>query len=281
MKKELVLTAVLVLLAAAIPISLIIRAQDGPAAKKIADPRPGSHQLSGPFSHANLTIFLIHGKNQIEGNNFLTLQEGLVQKKVIVHETSTVNELAIENLSNQDVFVQAGDIVKGGQQDRMLAVDLIVPPKSGKLLIAAFCVERGRWSPRGSEQASTFSGATEVAATKDLRLAAKRAKSQGEVWKNVSVAQDKLSENVGVRVNSSESETSLQLAVEHKKVQETVEAYVGALLPVVKGKTAVIGYAFAINGKINSADVYASDALFKKLWPKLLRANAVEAIAEL
>ena len=32
---------------------------------------------------------------------------------------------------------------------------------------------------------------------------------------------------------------------------------------------------------MNSADVYASRALFAKLWPKLLKASAVEAIAEL
>ena len=38
---------------------------------------------------------------------------------------------------------------------------------------------------------------------------------------------------------------------------------------------------FAINGKVNSADVYATSALFKKLWPKLLKASAIEAVAEL
>ena len=43
----------------------------------------------------------------------------------------------------------------------------------------------------------------------------------------------------------------------------------------------MIGYAFAINGKINSADVYAANALFLELWPSLLKASAVEAIAEL
>jgi hypothetical protein len=42
-----------------------------------------------------------------------------------------------------------------------------------------------------------------------------------------------------------------------------------------------VGYAFAINGKVNSADVYASRELFAKLWPKLLRSSAVEAMAEM
>jgi hypothetical protein len=64
-------------------------------------------------------------------------------------------------------------------------------------------------------------------------------------------------------------------------VQETAAAYVKALSHVADGQTDVIGYAFAINGKINSADVYAANALFRKLWPSLLKASAVEAIAEL
>jgi hypothetical protein len=54
-----------------------------------------------------------------------------------------------------------------------------------------------------------------------------------------------------------------------------------SLREIVEGKPDVIGYVFAINGKVNSADVYASNALFKKLWPKLLKASAIEALAEL
>jgi len=61
------------------------------------------------------------------------------RKAVIVHETSEVNELSIENVSQtEEVLVQAGDIVKGGDQDRVLAVDLIMPARSGKVPIAAF-----------------------------------------------------------------------------------------------------------------------------------------------
>src|SRR5439155_10084907 len=107
-----------------------------------------AYRVSGPFTHDNLTIFLLHGKDQIEGKKLLTLDEALAAKKVIVHETKDVNKLAIENVSNEDVFVQAGDVVKGGQQDRALAVDMIVPPKSGKVPIPSFCVEQGRWSKR-------------------------------------------------------------------------------------------------------------------------------------
>ncbi len=241
----------------------------------------GEYRLSGPYTHKNLSIFLVHGKNVIKAKSFLTLQEALVQKKVVVYETKSVNELSIQNFSDEDIFVQSGDIVKGGAQDRMIGVDLIVPPRSGKLPISAFCVEHGRWSGRGNEKAAVFSSSSDAVATKEIKLAAKSANSQGEVWQSVKVAQDKLSRNVGTRVNSAVSESSLQLTVENNKVQETVDSYVKSLGSIAGRSNDVIGYVFAINGKVNSADIYGSSVLFKKLWPKLLKANAVEAIAEL
>jgi len=243
-------------------------------------PQTSNYRLSGPYTHKNLTVFLIHGKDQTT-KTFLTLQEALAQKKVKVYETKEVNELAIRNLSNQDIYVQSGDIVRGGDQDRMISIDFIVPPHSGRMPIAAFCVESGRWSKRGDEQSAEFSSSVNSVASKDLKLAAKSANSQQAVWENVTVAQRKLSRNVGGTVNSQVSETSLELSIENAKVQETSAAYINSLAGILKNKSDVIGYVFAINGKVNSADVYASRALFAKLWPKLLKASTVEAIAEL
>jgi len=290
MKKQVfVLTLGVTLLSIALSMGVLITAQARKASSsggaggpgQVSRAQTGDYRLSGPYSHRNLTIFLVHGKNLMKGKSFLTLQEALVQKKVVVYETKSVNELSIRNFSNEDVYVQAGDIVKGGQQDRMIGVDLIVPPRSGKLPISAFCVEHGRWSGRGNERAAVFSSSADAVATKEIKLAAKRSNSQGGVWQSVTVAQDKLSRNVGARVNSTVSESSLQLAVENEKVQESADSYVKALSTIANRSDDVIGYVFAINGKVNSADIYGSNVLFKKLWPKLLKANAIEAIAEL
>lgn len=244
-------------------------------------PQTNDYRISGPYTHKNLTIFLVHGKELMPGKNFLTLQEALAQKKVIVYETKDVNELAIRNLSNQDVYVQAGDVVRGGEQDRMISVDFIVPPKSRRMPIAAFCVESGRWNKRGNETAGSFSSSENSVATKDLKLAAKRAQSQSAVWVEVKAAQDKLSANTNGTVLAAESPSSYELSVEKSAVKETTADYIKALSGIVGNKTDVIGYVFAINGHVNSADVYASRSLFVKLWPKLLKASAVEAIAEL
>jgi ARG/rhodanese/phosphatase superfamily protein len=248
-----------------------------------AGPKPqqkDDYRLEGPFTHGNLSVFLIHGKDRIKGVTFITLQEALIQKKVIVRETRSVNELSIENVSSDEVYVQSGDIVKGGAQDRMLTTDLILPPRSGKIPIGAFCVENGRWSQRGNEAVAVFNSSANTVASREVKLAAKMKQSQGEVWREVAVAQDKLSSNTGGDVKSAASPTSFQLALENKSVQANADSYVNALDNLLDSRTDVIGYVFAINGKINSADVYASSALFKKLWPKLLKASAIEAVAE-
>src|SRR5204862_1450113 len=105
---------------------------------RLVPPQNDEYRLEGQSTHGNLSVFLVHGKHKIKGQTFITLQEALVQRKVIVRETREVNELSIENLSSEEVYVQSGDIVKGGQQDRTLVTDLILPPHSGKIPIDAF-----------------------------------------------------------------------------------------------------------------------------------------------
>src|SRR5207237_7586483 len=113
-------------------------------------------KLTGPYTQDNLTIYLVHGPDTVHGE-YLTLEEGLAAKKVIVNETGNVNELTIENQSDMPVYVQSGDIVKGGRQDRTIGVDIVLAPHSKKIPIASFCVEHGRWTQRGSEPAALFS----------------------------------------------------------------------------------------------------------------------------
>jgi hypothetical protein len=243
---------------------------------------PAAYTISGPFTHDNLTIFLLHGKDTLSGKPLLTLQEALDQKKAVVHETGQVNELSVENVSTDvEVYIQPGDIVKGGRQDRLIVYDLILPPKSGKLPVASFCVESGRWQKRGAEAAGNFDKSLRCANSKDLKIAAQSGmRSQDQVWKKVQETQQKLSRNVGQAVENKESPTSLQLTLEDKKLLEELDKYVKELAKGVEGKKDVLGYAVAINGKVEAADVFGSNALFLKLWPKLINGSATEALAE-
>jgi hypothetical protein len=274
--------AILILIGIALAAVIMVQARRAPALGSGQSMQAGEYNILGPFTHKNLTVFLIQGRDSLQGKSFLTLQEAIDQKKVIVHETGNVNQLTIENVSQEEeVYVQSGDIVKGGRQDRVLAFDFIVPPKSGAIPIDSFCVEQSRWQRRGQEEAARFSSSSDIVATKDLKIAAKKQNNQSQVWNKVAEAQEKLSTNVGASANSPVSPSSLQLTLENEKVQKATEDYTKALSSIVDGKQNLIGFAFAINGKVNSADIYASKALFRKLWPKLLKSTAIEAIAEL
>jgi hypothetical protein len=263
--------------------------------------RADEYRVSGPVTHENLAIYLIHGPS-VAGKVPLTLDEALRKSAVRVHETGNVNELTVENLGNEDVFIQSGDIVKGGQQDRALTVSLILPPKSGRVPLAAFCVEQGRWSARGIEDVKTFTTAAAAVPSREAKIAMKAptevladpvtpampsrvresdtSTRQHQVWRRVKAIQDKLSANVGAPVQATTSQTSLQLALENEKLRDLQAAYVKALEAAGTTGDDVVGYVFAINGKLNSADVYPSNGLFRKMWPKLLKASATEAIGQ-
>jgi hypothetical protein len=239
-------------------------------------------RISGPHTHKNLSIYLVHRKRSAKPpGEYLTLAEALKQKKVVVHETGDVNTLAVENVSSSQIFIQAGDIVKGGKQDRILGYDLVLKPKSGKKPIAAFCVEQGRWQRRGGEAVGQFEGSYANVTLKDQKLAYRSAKAQGAVWRSVAKVQKDLGRNLNKSVQSEKSATSLQLSLEDKDVKAKIDGYVKALAGVVKDQDDVIGYAVAVNGKMSGADLYVSNQLFAKLWPVMLKGCALEAVAEL
>src|SRR4051812_27418337 len=94
------------------------------------------YRYSDPFMYKNLTLYIIRGKEKIAAKSYLTLQQAMDRKLITVYETGSVNELSVKNESDKEaIFIQSGDIVKGGRQDRTMAFDMIVPPKSGKLSI--------------------------------------------------------------------------------------------------------------------------------------------------
>jgi hypothetical protein len=284
MEKRMYRRALLVFAAVAAPLIALC----APAAVRAEE----GYRVSGPVTHGNLTVYFVHGPSR-PGPVPLTLAEALDAKAVRVAETGSVNELTVENLGDREVFVQSGDIVKGGRQDRVLSVSLVLPPHSGVIAITAFCVEHGRWSRRGSEDAGSFTSAAASVPSRAARLAiqaepsdrgeadyqAALAVRQRQVWDEVARVQHSLSSQLAAPVASPQSASSLQLALESDKLKAAQKDYVAALQPAGEQETDVIGYAFAINGKLDSAEVYPSNALFRKMWRKLLTANATEAIS--
>jgi len=245
--------------------------------------------LDGPFTHANLTIYVVRGSTT-DRRQYLTLDEGLAARSVAVREKTRagqdraeVNELEIENRSDQWLFLQAGDIVKGGKQDRTIMTDLMLAPHSAPQPIEAFCVEHGRWTP--SADGYAFRNNPGIVAGASLKIAIQGEKSQPRVWQEVEkadrgaiTAARAAGAPLAADIASLSSTGTYNAIAENKTLSASRDAYVAALLPQIRKHPNAIGLAVAINGRVTSADVYASPALFQQLAPKLLKSYALEGV---
>ncbi len=132
----------------------------------------GELRVSAPVAHENLTVFFIHGPDTIANAQIMTLQEAIETGRAIVHETGNVNSLTVENLSSDtELFIQEGDMIRGGRQDRMIALDMLLPPKSGVVSFPCNCVENGRWTNRGDEAPTHFNKSDQFAVGNTQKIA--------------------------------------------------------------------------------------------------------------
>ena len=250
-------------------------------------PRPAAKtSIAGPFVHENLAVYVIRGTSS-DSRAYITLDQGLAAGTVHVREKgattgqdqSTVNTLEIENKSNMWLFLHAGDVVKGGKQDRTIMTDLVLAPNSKPQPVDAFCVERGRWTP--SQSGLAFKSNTGIVAGGSLKRAIQSEKNQSRVWEEVAKAEKRAA---GARVTTAvaspaplSSTGTYNAITQDRIVSGGRDGYVKALLPSLRNFPDAIGIAVAINGKVTAADQYASASLFRALSGKLLESYALEA----
>jgi hypothetical protein len=242
--------------------------------------------VQSDITHKNLVIYFLTADHKLDQVGYVTLSEALEKKYATIIETGEVNQLSVSNNSKYFIFINAGDIVKGGRQDRTIGVDIIIPPMEKNVELVSFCVESSRWTQRGKESAAEFSSNADMLPSRNLKIAAQKDRNQSAVWENVSDQQTTLNTNVSnlkgsvVNVRSEESSSSLQLTLENKDLDSLRKAYREKFESVPKNLPNVVGFAYAINGELYGADLYNSRELFLKMWPKLLNSVVVEAITD-
>jgi hypothetical protein len=207
------------------------------ASRQAQQPSQGPHRdwrIGSPVSFDNLTVFPVLSYQAASGDDFITLDEGLRSRKVVITElgadgrshrlrsrrriddNAEVNRLAVTNSSGKKLILIAGEMIIGGKQDRIVGHDCILEATAKPVPIDVFCVEHGRWSgsenfgqsrsvgsSRGdgvdSSRAETVTVSAGAMAMPNMREKAQAKKSQTEVWNTVAEA---------VTLNSVESETS-------------------------------------------------------------------------
>src|SRR5262245_21736321 len=101
------------------------RARDASSTEQV-ETELGLLQVSGPYTHGTLSVFLLRSDNQ-DDREFLTLDQGLKDGtvKITELEQESVGQLKINNESSLPLYLQEGERLVGGKQDRTLAASLV------------------------------------------------------------------------------------------------------------------------------------------------------------
>ncbi|MCB0733708.1 MAG: hypothetical protein H6608_08965 [Flavobacteriales bacterium] len=244
--------------------------------------------IAEPISYKNLQIFPIRGTFNITERTYIALEEAMEKKYVDVVETEQVNELKLNNTSDQYIFLHSGDIVKGGKQDRTIQYDVIIPPKEKNIPIASFCVERGRWNQRvdahgNAERTEGFSASKYNVSSRKMKVAAKKESDQGKMWMEVSKQQEKIVSNVKGNYDttfflSNNSPSSMLLTLEDSTITELRKRYKENLSSLLNMPD-IVGLAYAVNGEVYGIDLFNS-GVFLSLREKMIDGFIVEAVAD-
>jgi hypothetical protein len=186
--------------------------------------------------------------------------------------SATVNTLYIQNVSQDTVYLMAGEVVKGGKQDRVIAKDMVLPPGDNKVDLSVFCVEHGRWKYKGNESDSTSNNfsVSNYMVTQTVRAKAVLKSNQSEVWSEVA--------NVNKNNNIKSSTGAYTALTKSKEYQKTTKKYQDHFKNSFKGQKEVIGVVAVTGKRVIGADMFASHELFTQQFPQLLSAYITDAM---
>ncbi len=241
-------------------------------------------ETQGKYTWKNMRIYPVFAKESFVNANanvgkYTTLSEALKQKKVQITEAKEgeeVNKLFAENTSGDTVIIIGGEVISGGKQDRMIASDVILPPRSGKVDLSVFCVEHGRWTYRGARtsneganESKAFRLSYSVGSTK-MRKAASVNKNQAEVW-------DKVSEIT--TVHDAASPTGAYTALSQDSTyQNNLKGYRTFFKPILAANPAIIGMVVVTGDSVLGCDLFATHNLLMQHADNIISSYATEVM---
>ena len=242
-----------------------------------------------------LSVFPLYLKTGIKA----TVKSGLemVDKALVnvkeVSDAGSVPTLYVTNDSPYHVLFVEGDQLVGAKQNRICNSSVLIAPKSFAE-IPVSCVEQGRWAAKTAVFASSSN-----AATPEMRKILKESKR--EARKAYSLQQQQAN-----RVEEPASVVHEQAAVHNASqgaVWEKVEtmqnfhatpSQTGSMEDVFEAKRSLIeralqtfkypqdarGWIIAINGEIQTIEMFGKKRLCKKAWERVMRGCVLETIGK-
>jgi len=231
-----------------------------------------SVEVMEPQDAQGLQVFGLRWR-AAESLPYKTLDEALAEGLLEVTEVNdggSVPNLKVANKGDLMAFLMAGEHLSGGKQNRVLNASIMVAPHT-ELPIPVSCVERGRWAYRSGQFGSSGSSShgrlrkmMHSHATEGYRMHATPSSKQGEVWQEVD---RKLTEC------GSTSDTHYL-----NKAYEDTEVSLRGVAEQLHLPEGASGIVFAYAGLIVGFDLFDKPETMCKLWAKLVRAYAIDAL---
>lgn len=231
-------------------------------------------EVAEPAEAGGLQVFALRW-HPGAGVNYVTLDDGLAAGVLEVTELSeggSVPTLKVHNRADDLAFLMAGEHLVGAKQNRVLNASILVPAHSD-LAIPVSCMESGRWAYRsrsfGSGGTSSHGKLRHMMhgqATKGYHDTGTPSSIQGAVWSEVS-------RKLGA-MGSESASSDLHQAYQDHSVR------LGELMAKLPAPEGACGAVFACGGRIAGVDLFDKSATLAKLWPKLIRGYALDALEE-
>jgi hypothetical protein len=240
------------------------------------------------YTYGNLRLYPVYAKDSFKTvfkniGKYVPLQEAIQKNKIKITEKSSggsVNDLTAQNISSDTIIIICGDVIKGGQQDRIIEDDVVLAPKSGKKNLKVFCVESGRWSRRDENirvdrNVTVDSKPAEFQAyfskgSMGLRKVVEKEKDQSKVWSKV--------EEINTK-NKTQTSTKTYTAINTSdSFSKKLDGYIKFFNKKLASDPNIIGVVVVTGNKVLGCDLFASNSLFAGQIQSLLHSYATEVI---
>jgi hypothetical protein len=225
--------------------------------KAIATP-PIPVDVGEPRSYAGLTVVPLYADWEPRAE-YISLDEAIAAGFQVeeADEAGVVGSILVTNPLGSDVLLYEGEEIAGAKQDRIFDRPVLVPERAS-VNVPVLCVESGRWSYRSRRFKSS-----PHAAYPSLRHATHTLGQEG-VWADVRAKSARL---------GAVSKTTAAEAMYIESGRQ-LDDYVAAL-PCRDGQRGSIVY---VAGKVACLDFVSRADVHARIYPKLLRGYALDAI---
>ncbi len=229
-------------------------------------------QVLEPNQESGLRVFGLRWESESQ-LRYNTLDEAMKADSLEVtevNESGSVPALLVTNKSDAPAFLMAGEQLIGAKQNRILNVSMMLPP-STTLTVPVSCVEAGRWNRRShkfSSGGSMSHGLLKKMLSNQTHAGHRNeggpVSDQGAIWGEVA-------RKLSAMGSASPSSAFDQVYADHG-------ARLDDLVARLRPPEGCHGVVFVLAGQIAGADLFDQPETLSKLWTKLVRAYALDAL---